>query len=116
MLQLRDWSRALPPGASVRLDIPPTGFQLWAAYFMAAHPLDSPTPVLNTTFPHVAAGARADYALTVAPPLAAQLAASGQPVPRVPGRLGPVRFANGQFVLRPVLSAPGPATASRARF
>jgi hypothetical protein len=115
MLALRDWSRALPRDASVRLDIAPSGFQLWAAYFLAAHPLDAPRPIVNTTYPHVAFGQRADYAVALAPPLAA-LAASGQPPPRPGGRPGPVRFANRMFVLRRVLSSPGPRTATRARY
>jgi hypothetical protein len=116
MLALRHWSRALPRGASVRLDVPPTGFQLWTAYLLAAHPLDSPSPVLYTTYPHVAFGQRADYALGASPGLATQLRAGGHVLPSPPGRLGPVVFANRQFVLRRVLSATGPATATRARF
>jgi hypothetical protein len=64
----------------------------------------------------VAPGYRADYALSVTPHLAAQLAASHLPSPRAPGRLGPVVFANRTFVLRRLGPAPGPATASRARF
>jgi hypothetical protein len=116
MLALRDWSETIPAGRSLRLDVAPSGYQLWAAYLLARHPLDSPVPIVRTTYPHVAPGYRADYAVSLAPALEGQLAASGLPPPRAPGRLGAVVFANAQFVVRRVLSAPGPATASRARY
>lgn len=61
MFQLRDWSDALPADASIRLDIPPSGVQLWAQYLMAKHPVDSPYPVLHTTYAHVPFGVTADY-------------------------------------------------------
>jgi hypothetical protein len=116
MLALGGWSGTIPAGRSLRLDIAPSGYQLWAAYFLARHPLDSPQPIEGTTYPHVAGGYRADYAVSLAPALERQLASTGSPPPRAPGRLGPVVFANGQFVVRRVLSAPGPETATRARF
>jgi hypothetical protein len=116
MLALHRWSGTIADDRSLRLDIAPSGFQLWAAYFLARHPLDSPQPIEFTTYPHVAPGYRADYAVSLAPRLERQLAASGSPPPPAPGRLGPVVFANSQYVVRRVLSAPGPATASRARF
>ena len=42
LLALRDAARRLPPGSSIRLDLPPDGTQLWAGYMLAAHPLDAP--------------------------------------------------------------------------
>ena len=57
---LAGWARELPPGASVRLDMPP-GQQLWAAYFLARQPLCSELPLLQTDYPHVRTGRRADY-------------------------------------------------------
>ena len=43
-LELRDWAAALPAGASVRLDVPPGGDQLWAGYFLSRQPLCSLGP------------------------------------------------------------------------
>ena len=62
-LELRDWARALPAGASVRLDVPPGGDQLWAGYFLARQPLCSLVPLLKTSYPHVPYSVRADYAV-----------------------------------------------------
>jgi hypothetical protein len=59
-IQLADWARSLPPRASVRLDMWPPQ-QLWAAYFLAGHPLCSQLPLLGTDYPHVAIGRKADY-------------------------------------------------------
>jgi hypothetical protein len=117
MLALRGWSRDLPPGASVRLDVAPSGFQLWAAYFLSEHPLNSPTPVVYTTYPHVASGTRADYSLALAPPVARRLAGAGSPPPPVPPGAAPrpVR-ANALYVLRRIVRPRGSRTASRARF
>src|SRR3954451_18402149 len=64
MFQLRDWSAKLPKDASIRLDIPPSGYQLWAQYLLYRHPLDAPYPVVKTTYAHVPWGVTADYVLT----------------------------------------------------
>jgi hypothetical protein len=59
-LALRSWVKALPPGASIRLDTShPT--QLWQAYMLSSHPLGSRDPI--TDYPHVPYSAGADYAL-----------------------------------------------------
>ncbi|MDX6666306.1 MAG: hypothetical protein QOG68_2512 [Solirubrobacteraceae bacterium] len=63
MILLRQWSRDLPKGASVRVDIPPSGNQLWVQYFLSAHPLTSLHPVEQTTYAHMPAGLIADYVL-----------------------------------------------------
>jgi hypothetical protein len=65
MFQIRAWASRLPKGASVRVDIPPSGVQLWAVYMLGAHPVDSPSPVLNTTYAHAPYGWRADYSLSL---------------------------------------------------
>jgi len=77
-IELREWSDALPPGASVRLDTPPAA-QLWQAYFLSDHPLGSPRPI--TDYPHVPYSVGGDYALdeTLRPPPAD---AVGAPVRR----------------------------------
>lgn len=59
-IQLGAWSRSLPPRASVRLDMWAPQ-ELWAAYFLAGRPLCSQLPLLNTDYPHVAVGRRADF-------------------------------------------------------
>jgi hypothetical protein len=61
-LELREWSRALPPDASVRLDTWPPN-QLWGSYMLARQPLCSQRPLLDTDYPRVAVSRKADYIL-----------------------------------------------------
>jgi hypothetical protein len=61
-IRLTDWSRQLPPGASIRLDMRPAD-ELWAAYFLASHPVCSQLPLLATDYPHVTISRKADYIL-----------------------------------------------------
>jgi hypothetical protein len=60
MLELREWSAELPPGASIRLDTPPPA-QLWEAYMLSDRRLGSRRP--NDDYPAVARSVSADYAL-----------------------------------------------------
>ena len=55
--------RALPPDASVRLDMPADGRQLWAGIILSGQPLCSQRPVLETSYPHVPVSRKADYVL-----------------------------------------------------
>ena len=66
-VELREWSDALPAGASIRLDTQPAA-QLWQAYFLSDRPLGSPKPI--TDYPHVPYSTGGDYALdeTLRPP------------------------------------------------
>jgi hypothetical protein len=59
-IELSSYSRSLPRDASVRLDMLPAQ-QLWAAYFLVAHPLCSQLPLLKTDYPHVPISRKADY-------------------------------------------------------
>lgn len=105
--QIRDWSRELPRGTSVRLDIPHSGVQLWAAYFLAEHPVDAIDPVLFTTYAHPPWGAIADYSL-------AQRSTPLSFLRRI-GVTGPAIRANSEFVLRRIVIPRGtriPPTAS----
>jgi hypothetical protein len=102
MFQIRSWVDALPPGASVRVDIPPNGTQLWAVYMVGSHPVESSDPIVGTTYAHAAGGYRADYAL------AQRYNPAYGPESKVP--LAPEWFAvdppvdeNSQFVLRRVV-------------
>ncbi len=65
-IQLADWTKSLPPHASIRLDMWPP-LQLWAAYFLSARPLCSQAPLLLTDYPHVPASRKADY-IVASPP------------------------------------------------
>jgi hypothetical protein len=101
MFQVRQWASKLPPGASVRVDIPASGYQLWAVYMLGDHPVDAPDPVLNTTYAHAPYGLRADYSLS----LRYEFVPPPQPPPLFPQphfTVNPPVFENGEFVLRKV--------------
>jgi hypothetical protein len=101
VLELRDWSARVPKDASVLLDVPPSGIQLWAGYMLAAHPLSATLPVLNTTYPHPPRGHKADYVLSEL--RQEPLDTTGAPL-----------FRNGSFALyRMDPSVPGPDVSSR---
>lgn len=63
VLALRSIDAALPPGASVRLDIDPQE-QNWVAFMLHGQPLCSQLPLLETSYPHVRISRRADFILT----------------------------------------------------
>ena len=63
LLELRTVDARLPPDASVRLDMPADGRQLWAGIMLAGQPLCSQRPVLETSYPHVPVSRAADYVL-----------------------------------------------------
>jgi hypothetical protein len=114
MLKIRQWAARLPRHASVRVDIPPSGLQLWAVFLLGSHPVDTLTPVLGTTYAYAPFGGRADYSLATryratAGPLV--------PAPRGLFTVDPPVAENSQFVLRRIALPPryahAPATASR---
>jgi len=63
LLELKQVDAALPPGASLRLDMNPDGRMLWAGYMLSGQRLCSQRPVLDTDYPHVAISRAADYVL-----------------------------------------------------
>ena len=63
MLELKQVDARLPPDASVRLDIPADGRQLWAGIMLSGQPLCSQRPLLETSYPHVPLSRAADYVL-----------------------------------------------------
>ena len=114
MLELRRWSAELPPEASVRLDIPSRSIlaQTWAAYLLADHLLTAPDPVRGG-YPAPPFGTRADYSLSLT--YVPGPGGSRRPVParRPPDTVDPPLRRNAELVLRRVVGAPGPPTASR---
>jgi hypothetical protein len=102
LLELRQWDRDLPAGRSVRIDVPPSGVQLWAAYMLAGRPVCALDPLRNTSYPHPRPSRRADYVL------------GDRALGRPAGAIGrPVR-ANAQFALyRMRAGVPGPENCSR---
>ncbi len=96
VLDLSSWDHAVPRSASIRIDIPPLGWQLWAAYMLHDHRLSALTP-LGGFFPHPPFGRKADYILTFRALQGTPVDAVGQPQlqnaefelwrmnPRVPG-------------------------------
>lgn len=104
IIQLADWAHALPPNASIRLDIWPP-LQLWGAYFLSSRPVCSEHPLLATDYPHVALSIKADYILTT----------WSQPVPA--DAVGHPVKANNQFRLfRQRASVPGPSYCTTRRY
>lgn len=101
VLELRTWSRALPAGASIRLDVPPIGMQMWATYMLHEHPLSALEP-LGGFYPHPPRGRKARYVLTM------------RFQPRPVDAIGPPLLANAQFELwRMNPAVPGPDRSRR---
>ncbi len=103
-LELREASAALPRRASVRIDVPPGGRQLWAAYMLVDHPLSASAPLVGTTFPHAPAGRKADFIL-----------ADGRiALDPWPDSAGPPLFENGGYrIYRMRRDVPGPDVSSK---
>ena len=105
MFQIRSWVDHLPPGATVRVDIPPNelgGTQLWAVYMVGSHPVSSTDPVRGTTYAYPNGGYRADYALELRynPAYGPE---STVPQPSEWFAVNPPVDENSQFVLRRVV-------------
>ena len=101
MLQLREFSDELPADASIRIDLAPNGYQLWARHMLHEHPLSASRPLARTIFPHPPRGRKADYVLA---------ATSREPSPDV---VPPPVFSNGTYAIyrmRP--DVPGPDRSS----
>ena len=102
--ELRSWADDLPPDASLRVDVPPSGLQLWVAYLLHERPLSASAPVAGTTYPALVRGRKADYVLMP----------RGAPVsPDAAGQ--PVRRNDGFVLLRMDPRVPGPDRSSRER-
>ena len=102
-IELASWTKSLPRGASVRLDMWPP-LQLWAAYFMASHPLCSQLPLLDTDYPHVPVSRKADYIVATV--------ATGRPADAI-GRA--LRTNSGFRLYRENPAVPGPSVCSQRR-
>ncbi|MFP5361147.1 MAG: hypothetical protein ACLGI5_00280 [Thermoleophilia bacterium] len=63
LLELRSVDARLPPDASLRLDMPADGRQLWAGILIGGQPLCSQKPVMETSYPHVPVSRAADFVL-----------------------------------------------------
>jgi hypothetical protein len=102
VLALRNWNRELPRGSSVRIDVPPSGYQVWVTYMLVNHPVTTLDP-LGGIFPHPPFGRKADYVIGNTD-LPKPLDAIGPPVlrntqftlwrmnPRVPGKAPTARY------------------------
>ena len=101
VLALRTWSRELPRASSIRIDVPPSGAQLWATYMFYRHPETALSP-LGGIFPHPPLLRKADYVIT--------LRAQARPSDAV----GSPLLSNPQYQLWRLNPAiPGPAIKSR---
>ena len=103
LLELREWGDRVPAGASILLDLPPDGYQLWTRHMLHEHPLSTTRPLVSTIFPSPPAGLKADYVL------------GGTRAPRPRGAAGEPLFENGSYRLYEMApTVPGPDTSSRA--
>jgi hypothetical protein len=101
ILDVRKFDRALPPGASVRLDMK-GNLQIWVNYFLSGQPTCSQTPLIGTQYPHVPYSRRADYVVADARR------------PRPADAVGPRLGTTGDFDLyRLRAGLPGPEVCSR---
>ena len=100
---LRDWPERLPQNASIRLDVPPTGEQLWVAYMLHERPLSSLVPVVGTSYPALHRSHKADYVVV----------AKG--IPRPPGAAPEPVLRNGHYRLYRLRGVPGVDRSSRGR-
>jgi hypothetical protein len=101
MFQIRQWMSEIPAHATIRVDIPPNGTQVWAVYMVGSHPVSSTDPIRGTTYAYANGGYRADYALELRynPAYGVE---SRQPQPPVWYAANPPVFENSQFVLRKI--------------
>ena len=100
---LRDWSKQLPAGSSIRLDVLDDR-QLWGGYMLAAHPVVSLRPIVGTTYPAPPKGRKADYILTDA-----RLPRTG-----LPDAIGAPLFENDRYrIYRMDPKVPGPDRSSQ---
>jgi hypothetical protein len=100
LFQIRRWANELPRGASVRVDIPASGWQLWAVYMLGNHPVDATDPVVSTTYAHAPYGTRAEYSLALR--YASSSSKLKRPAPLPLYTENPPVFENDVFVLRRV--------------
>jgi hypothetical protein len=100
---LRDWPDKVPPGESIRLDVPPTGEQLWVAYMLHERPLSSLAPVIGTSYPAVHYSRKADYVLVA------------DEVPKPSVAVGPPVLANDGYRLYKMRPVRGVDHSSRKR-
>jgi len=99
--QLAGWSRELPRDASIRIDLPPSTYQLWTYQMLGRHRLSATAP-LRLFFPYPPFSRRADYVL----------AGSDQRDPL--DAEGPPLLRNGMFRLyRMKPGTPGPDASSQ---
>ncbi len=103
-IQLSAWADSLPKNASIRLDMWPPQ-QLWAAYFLAARPLCSQLPLLDTDYAHVATSRKADYIVATLP--------YGHPADAIGP---PVRTNQGYRLFRENPAVPGPSLCTQRRY
>src|SRR4051794_12081881 len=101
LLQVHDWDREIPANESIRLDIPPIGWQLWGWYELPRPRVSAPAP-LGGFFPPPPRGSVADLALVKLP------------APRPRDAVGPPLRANADFRLYRLRPSRGRDTSSRA--
>ena len=62
LLSVHDWDRDLPAGATIRIDVPPSGWQLWSWYMLSGHRVSARRPLFDV-YPHPPMSRRADLTL-----------------------------------------------------
>ena len=100
LIELGEFSDRIPASASIRIDLPPDAYALWARHFLYEHPLSVSDALRDSVFAHPPEGRKADYLL----------AAAG---PRPPDATGAPIAANAAYALYEMkASVPGPDRSS----
>src|SRR3954469_19861479 len=66
LFHVRSWARRVPADRTIRIDVPPSGWQLWSWYMLPSHRLSVSRP-LRDIFPPPPVGRRADLVLVKRP-------------------------------------------------
>ncbi len=101
LMALRTWDQNVPLDQTIRIDVPPSGWQLWSWYLMPRHRLSASSP-LGGFFPHPPFGLKADLALV------------GRPRVRPPDAIGPPIRQSPGFALYRLRPRPGFDISSQA--
>ncbi|HEV2819688.1 MAG TPA: hypothetical protein VGW11_04195, partial [Solirubrobacteraceae bacterium] len=100
LLELDTWDERLPAGASVRIDVQPTGYQLWTWYMLDDRPVSATAPLVGF-FPRPPLGVTGDFSL---------IEAWAEPPPDAAGQAVMRNSGYALYRLRPAAGVPDTAS------